>query len=120
MKNFSRKKFQEKNRGRARRRKPLKVTAPCGEGMTYDGATPPKSSTRPVISCTDTKREAHVLADESGLVFPTGKPLSDMTLWKLLKALKIPAVPHGFRSSFSVDGVFEPDKRPSSTELLTG
>jgi len=36
------------------------------------------------------------------LVFPstTGKPLSNMTLSKLLKDLKIPAVPHGFRSSF--------------------
>ncbi len=47
-------------------------------------------------------REAQVLADESGLVFPstTGKPLSNMTLSKLLKDLKIPAVPHGFRSSF--------------------
>ena len=47
-------------------------------------------------------REAQVWADESGLVFPspTGKPLSNMTLSKLLKELKIPAVPHGFRSSF--------------------
>ena len=47
-------------------------------------------------------REAQVLADDSGLVFPspTGKPLNDMTLSKLLKNLKIPAVPHGFRSSF--------------------
>ena len=42
------------------------------------------------------------LADKSGLIFPsaTRKPLSNMTLSKLLKDLEIPAVPHGFRSSF--------------------
>ena len=63
---------------------------------------PPKSSTRPVISCTENKREAHALVDDSGLVFPSsrGKPLGDKTRWQLLKALGIPAVPHGFRSSF--------------------
>ena len=46
--------------------------------------------------------EAQARADESGLVFlsTTGKPLSNMTLSKLLKDLEIPAVPHGFRSSF--------------------
>jgi len=41
--------------------------------------------------------------DNSDLVFPgtrAGKPLSDMTLSKLMKELEIPAVPHGFRSSF--------------------
>jgi integrase len=41
--------------------------------------------------------------DDSDLVFPgtrTNKPLSDMTLSKLMKELSIPAVPHGFRSSF--------------------
>lgn len=40
---------------------------------------------------------------DSGLVFPgtkSGKPLSDMTLSKLMKELGIKAVPHGFRSSF--------------------
>ena len=38
----------------------------------------------------------------TGLVFPSprGKPLSDMTLSKLIKELGIAAVPHGFRSSF--------------------
>jgi integrase len=43
--------------------------------------------------------------DDSDLVFPgtkAGKPLSDMTLSKLMKELKIDAVPHGFRSSFRV------------------
>ena len=50
----------------------------------------------------DILREAQTLADGSGWVFPspTGKPLSNMTLSKLLKDLGIPAVPHGFRSSF--------------------
>ena len=45
---------------------------------------------------------ARALADDTGLVFPSrrGKPLSDMTLSKLLKEQGIPAVPHGFRSSF--------------------
>jgi len=41
--------------------------------------------------------------DQCDLVFPstaTGKALSDMTLSKLVKELAIPAVPHGFRSSF--------------------
>ena len=41
--------------------------------------------------------------DDSDLVFPgtrADKPLSDMTLSKLMKELAIPAVPHGFRSSF--------------------
>ena len=48
-------------------------------------------------------REAEGLRDGSGLLFPstrTGKPLSDMALSKLLRELDIPAVPHGFRSSF--------------------
>lgn len=40
---------------------------------------------------------------DASLIFPGSKaekPLSDMTLSKLMKELKIPAVPHGFRSSF--------------------
>ena len=46
--------------------------------------------------------EARELADYSGLIFPSprGKVLSDMTISKLVKELGIPAVPHGFRSSF--------------------
>ena len=39
----------------------------------------------------------------SGLVFPAGqngKPLSNATHLALLRRLGIPAVPHGFRSSF--------------------
>jgi len=48
--------------------------------------------------------EAKALRQEgSDLVFPgtkAGKPLSDMTLSKLMKELGIAAVPHGFRSSF--------------------
>ena len=47
-------------------------------------------------------RDAQSLGDGTGLVFPSPrrKPLSDMTLSKLIKALGLPAVPHGFRSSF--------------------
>ena len=47
--------------------------------------------------------EAQAFADGSGLVFPgtrVGKPLSDMTLSKLMRDLGLEAVPHGFRSSF--------------------
>ena len=47
--------------------------------------------------------EAQQLGDGSGLVFPgtrPGKPLSDMTLSKLMRDLSLDAVPHGFRSSF--------------------
>ena len=46
--------------------------------------------------------DARRRSDGPGLVFrsPRGKPLSDMTLSKLIKELGIAAVPHGFRSSF--------------------
>ena len=46
--------------------------------------------------------DARTLGDGAGLVFPSqrGKPLSDMTLSKLIKELGLAAVPHGFRSSF--------------------
>ncbi len=46
--------------------------------------------------------DATSLGDRAGLVFPSarGKPLSDMTLSKLLKEQRVAAVPHGFRSSF--------------------
>ncbi|MBC3941999.1 phage integrase central domain-containing protein [Sphingomonas albertensis] len=54
--------------------------------------------------CIAILEEAQTLrrADDD-LVFPgtkDKKPLSDMTLSKLMKELSIPAVPHGFRSSF--------------------
>ena len=42
-------------------------------------------------------------ADKSGLIFPglkRGKPISDMTLTKVLRDMGLEAVPHGFRSSF--------------------
>ena len=47
-------------------------------------------------------RDAMPLSGHGGLVFPSArrKPLSDMTLSKLLKDHDIVAVPHGFRSSF--------------------
>ena len=46
--------------------------------------------------------EAKSLGDGDGLVFPSprGMVLSDMTISKLVKEQNIPAVPHGFRSSF--------------------
>ena len=46
--------------------------------------------------------EARDWADGSGLIFPsvTGQPMSDNTLSKLLREQGIPAVVHGFRSSF--------------------
>ena len=46
--------------------------------------------------------EAQAIADDSGLLFPSarGKPMSDVTLSKLLRENQVPAVPHGFRSSF--------------------
>jgi len=47
-------------------------------------------------------RTALTRRNGSPLVFPSprGKPLSDMTLSKLLKEQGVEAVPHGFRSSF--------------------
>lgn len=48
-------------------------------------------------------REAEALGDGSGLVFPgtkAGRPLSDMTLSKLIKELGFSADVHGFRTSF--------------------
>ena len=54
--------------------------------------------------CMAILKEAEPLKQNgSDLVFPgtrADKPLSDMTLSKLMKELTIPAVPHGFRSSF--------------------
>ena len=54
---------------------------------------------RQAVSVLNRVRE---FADGSGLVFPSvrGKVLSDSTLSKMLRELKIPAVPHGSRSSF--------------------
>ena len=47
-------------------------------------------------------RETTALEDDSGLVFPsvTGRRLAQGAIWQLLLDLGIPAVPHGFRSSF--------------------
>ena len=46
--------------------------------------------------------EARQVTESGDLIFPSqrGKPLSDMTMSKLVKELGIAAVPHGFRSSF--------------------
>ncbi len=49
------------------------------------------------------KREAEAVTGGTGLVFPgtkPGKPLSDMTLSKLVKELGFDADVHGFRTSF--------------------
>ena len=45
---------------------------------------------------------AWTLRDESGLVFPSpsGRPLTDATVSKLIRELQVEAVPHGFRSTF--------------------
>lgn len=50
--------------------------------------------------------EAKTLQDRSGLVFPSqrGRPLSDMTLSKLVKELGFDADVHGFRTSFRTWG----------------
>ena len=56
------------------------------------------------LSCraAEVLRAARALRNGGNLVFPSprGKPLSDMTLSKLLKEQGVQAVPHGFRSSF--------------------
>jgi integrase len=49
------------------------------------------------------KRAAELRAGDSDLVFPgavRGKPLSDMTLLKVLRDMKVDATVHGFRSAF--------------------
>ena len=50
----------------------------------------------------DILSEAETVRDASGLIFPSprGRTISDGTLSKLLRDLRIDAVPHGFRSSF--------------------
>ena len=48
--------------------------------------------------------QAWPISGPDGLVFPAmprDKAMSDMTLSALLRRLEIPAVPHGFRSSFT-------------------
>ena len=47
-------------------------------------------------------QEARALTDDSGVVFPStrGGPLAEVAMSKLVRDLKIGAVPHGFRSSF--------------------
>ena len=56
------------------------------------------------LSCraAEVHQAARALRNGGNLVFPSprGKPLSDMTLSKLLKEHGVQAVPHGFRSSF--------------------
>ena len=59
-------------------------------------------------------REASRFSDGQGLVFPathSGNAASPMTFTALLRRLGIPAVPHGFRSSFR-DWVIEQTSTP--------
>ena len=60
--------------------------------------------------------EARALARGNPLVFPSvgGKPLGSTAMSELLRALEIPAVPHGFRSSFR-DWAAEETDHPLST-----
>ena len=51
----------------------------------------------------ETLEDARMISGGEGLIFPappSGKAMTDMTLTALLRRLSIPAVPHGFRSSF--------------------
>lgn len=54
------------------------------------------------LSNTEESANGEERTNSSALVFPslTGRALSDNTISKLLRDLRIPAVPHGFRSSF--------------------
>lgn len=62
-------------------------------------------SDRAVEILTEARRLGKEMGDTSGLVFPgakAGKPLSDMTLTKLVKAMGYDVHVHGFRSTFKV------------------
>ena len=51
----------------------------------------------------DVLKRAHRLSAGKGLIFPgakRGKPLSDMTMLKLLRDRQLKVTAHGFRSSF--------------------
>ena len=63
---------------------------------------------------TEILRGALELKDGHGLIFPgsrSGKPASEMVFTVMLRRLQIPAVPHGFRSSFR-DWVIEQTATP--------
>ena len=73
-----------------------------GAGRTHeDEAGPPCPPSPRALAVL---AEAEALRDGSGLLFPSasGKPLSDMTLSKLVKELGFDADVHGFRTSFRV------------------
>lgn len=62
-------------------------------------------SERAVEILTEAKALGEAQGDDSGLVFPgtkRGKPLSDMTLTKLVKGMGYDVHVHGFRSTFKV------------------
>lgn len=62
---------------------------------------------------------ARALGDNSGLLFPsvTGRRLPRGSIWQLLRDLGIPAVPHGFRSSFRDSAAECSDARREVCEL---
>ena len=60
----------------------------------------------------ETVEAARTVGDAKSLVFPmrSGRPFSATTLPKMLQHLRIPAVAHGFRSSFR-DWAWKPTTR---------
>ena len=79
------------------RRKESRVDGPTGKNEDSKEHRVPLS--RQAVSVLEKAKEFN---DGTGLIFPSvrGRVLSDSTLSKLLRELKIKAVPHGFRSSF--------------------
>ena len=73
-----------------------------GAGDAYEGPKGALGTAVPTsLEILDQARE--LAQEDEGLVFPanrSGKAMSDMTFTVLLRRLEIPAVPHGFRSSF--------------------
>jgi integrase len=70
----------------------------------------------------DILSQAGAQRDDSGLVFPSlsGKPLSDMTLSKLVKELGFDADVHGFRTSFRTWGQEQTDYPREVQEAALG
>ena len=62
-------------------------------------------SDRAVEILTEARRLGQAMGNTSGLVFPgakAGKPMSDMTLTKMVKAMGYDVHVHGFRTTFKV------------------
>ena len=72
-------------------------------GLTHEGrARTPRAALRPRTSTIlgEARARDPTEAASSSLARASGKPLSDMTLSKLMRDLGLDAVPHGFRTSF--------------------